>query len=765
MMDKNQELLLKLVNSQNEQEVEQILETDSYAKTLSWWPFNGDEGNFSTINNQQTDPIAALTEKPINSIDSLLTLKCRLAGIDPESAVAPKCMSEAVEKFFGIKDGDISTLDEKQRRDLAKGIRLIAEGDKDKPNIVCIDFGEGQHPSCFKTTLLSLHKRNKSKIAFVQGKYGMGGTGVIPFCGSNKYQLILSRKHPKLLEKGQQDIWGFTLVRKTPASKLSARDKHSWFECLADTNKDMLTFGACKLPILPDSENIEYGVYIKLFNYDLPRASFVTTDLWRDLNRRLFAPALPILIQEDRTKVFNITKGKNDTKILIGNKFRIKKDDRKFVNQAFPITADLKNFDLRKIDVVVFKDFDDKGEDLRKRQEWTTIDETVFFTINGQTHYSLPRYWLKKTNLDFLADYLFIHIDCTNVSRAVTDDIFLGSRDRVRNNTGFREVQEELASILGKNEVLLKLNEEYRQRQLANIKVDKSIAKQIVANLVSKNINLKAYFGLGADVPLSELGNKDIPEKFEGVCIPTFLRIKKKFSGDILVKEMPQNARHAIILLETDAQNDYFDRKEDSGKLTWKSDDSKAKVSVWYLFNGLLPIRINVADPKEGEIFDFDVAVSRPNSEPLSVSFKVKIVAAEIKSSHEHREEPKQEGVALPELIIVKEKSGENNETWDQHNWSGADVAKTAPGRIYVNMDSDDLKNSLSRCPKRLQNLAETIYKVGIYINSIVLDAELDKKLQNGDKAKVFSAAITSASKTLLPIFLDPEIQKIATKE
>uniref|UniRef100_A0A7C5UVV5 Uncharacterized protein n=1 Tax=candidate division CPR3 bacterium TaxID=2268181 RepID=A0A7C5UVV5_UNCC3 len=765
-MDKNKDLLLKLIKAENEQEVENILNTDPYAKSLGWWPFNGVERNFGTINNQQTDPIAALVEKPINSIDSILIKECLLRGIDPKSEDAPKTMTEAVEKFFSIKDGDLSNIDEKKRRELSKSIRIIADGEKERPNIIIADHGEGQHPSDFKGTLLSLHEGNKDKILFVQGKYGMGGTGVIPFCGTKKYQLILSRKHPKLLKNGQKDLWGFSLIRKTPSTKLSERDRHSWFECLTDQDKEILSFKGEPLSILPDNEKMEYGCFIKLFNYDLEKASFVTTDLWRDLNRKLFAPALPILIQENRTKHFNITKGKNDTKILIGNKFRIKKDDNKFVRISFDITADLKDFGERKIEVVVFKDFDEEGKDLRKRNEWTTVGEAVFLTINGQTHFSLPRYWLEKIGLDFIKDYLFVHIDCTNVNRSVTDDIFLGSRDRVRDNTSFRAFQEALILALSSNELLQKLNEEYRERQLARIKPDKSIAK-LVTKLVSNNKNLLAYFKPGQEVPLPEFGGttEEIPEEFSGSYIPTFLKPRKKFSGPILIKEMPKNATFSVVVLETDAQNDYLTRKEDAGTLTWSSDNPRAKISNYYLYNGMLPLRISVSDPKEGEIFSFSVQLSRPRADPLKVDFQIKIVEEHEKSSSSESK-PKHEGINLPELVVVRENPGENEENWQQHGWTQNDIAKVEPGRVYVNMDSADIKDYLLSHPKRLWVTAEGLYKIGIYFNAMILNSELSKIDLNEDKTPIFNAAISVVSKTLLPLYLDnKEIQALSEKE
>ena len=115
-------------------------------------------------------------------------------------------------------------------------------------------------------------------------------------------------------------------------------------------------------------------------------------------------------------------------------------------------------------------------------------------------------------------------------------------------------------------------------------------------------------------------------------------------------------------------------------------------------------------------------------------------------------------------MVVVKEKPGPDNESWEQHGWSALNVAKTEPGRIYVNMDSADLKNYLVQCQKRLRNLAEILYKIGIYINAIILNLELDQ-LQSTDKDKIFNIAINSFSKTLLPLYMDQQIQKLDEKE
>lgn len=59
--------------------------------------------------------------------------------------------------------------------------------------MIIYDNGEGQHPKDFESTFLSLMRGNKNEIHFVQGKYNMGGSGAIVFCGKG-YQLIGSKR-------------------------------------------------------------------------------------------------------------------------------------------------------------------------------------------------------------------------------------------------------------------------------------------------------------------------------------------------------------------------------------------------------------------------------------------------------------------------------------------------------------------------------------------------------------------------------------------
>lgn len=166
----SKKLLLQLISAQSEHEVKKIIALDTVlSDETNWKPYGGYESNFNTINNQAKNSVAALAEKPINSIDALLLKECKLRGIDPEGRQAPKSMKESIELFFGIKSGDFSDLADKERRRLANNILIVAEGDKKRPNLIIADKGEGQNPDDFEETFLSLHRGNKNKILFVRG--------------------------------------------------------------------------------------------------------------------------------------------------------------------------------------------------------------------------------------------------------------------------------------------------------------------------------------------------------------------------------------------------------------------------------------------------------------------------------------------------------------------------------------------------------------------------------------------------------------------
>jgi hypothetical protein len=254
----------------------------------------------------------------------------------------------------------------------------------------------------------------------------------------------------------------------------------------------------------------------------------------------------------------------------------------------------------------------------------------------------------------------------------------------VRNNDYYREFTERLASALKGNEVLQKLNEEYRQRLLAKIVPDKSIAKKLVADLVSKNRELLKYFSEGTEIPLEDTGDEPPPsdEAFVGSYIPTYLEPMKKAEGGRLVKEMRSNAPHANLLLKTDAQDDYLKREKDAGQLLFTVSDPRLRLPVWYTHKGILFLRIVIEGPAVGERLQVRAEMTRPGMDSLTVDFDVAVVEPRIKHTRGPSDFEKQ-GIKLPELAVVRREAGPGvDSTWKNHEWGPANVAKVKDGNV-----------------------------------------------------------------------------------
>jgi len=287
-------LCLSLMKADTEDEVLRLLQDAGYWDNPAAWRYYGDdESNASIIGAQMSKPEPAIVEKLINSVDACLVNECLRRGINPESSDAPKSIHDAVARFFdeGVKSsmaGEIKEWSIEKRTEIAKNITLAATGNKRNPCFTIADQGEGQTPDEMPETFLSLHRRNKVKIQFVQGKFNMGGTGVLEFCGKHRMQLILTRRNPALLRKktvnDSDTLWSFTIVRReNPTGGL----RMPVYKCLAPVNSEtvhgeggVLRFSSKTMPIFPSrnspySREAEWGSLIKLYEYRYKNQSHI----------------------------------------------------------------------------------------------------------------------------------------------------------------------------------------------------------------------------------------------------------------------------------------------------------------------------------------------------------------------------------------------------------------------------------------------------------------------------------------------------------
>jgi hypothetical protein len=223
-----------LMLAETEEGVIALLTEAGYWNDPNCWRYYGDnELNWSQAGGQQGRADFALNEKAINSIDSVLTLKCLQVGVDPESAEAPQSIREAVARFVEKGNPKVTTVGGRVedwpqafRTQVAENISIFTTEGPDakrgtKPNVNIADRGEGHTPEAFPKTFVSLGQRNKAMVAFVQGKFCQGGSGAVRHCGERKLQLVISRRDPTLLNSpGVPDSLDLSRIHAAPITRL-----------------------------------------------------------------------------------------------------------------------------------------------------------------------------------------------------------------------------------------------------------------------------------------------------------------------------------------------------------------------------------------------------------------------------------------------------------------------------------------------------------------------------------------------------------------
>jgi len=737
----NEMILLELIKAKNEDVVEKILQ-DSFFKDVKWKPVGGTDNNYSTISNQQSDPVNALCEKPINSIDHVLLKQCmkqcKLAGDDPEGPTAPKTMKEALEKYLKIPEGDFSKLSQEQIKHLAENVIIFADGTKIEPNIIIADRGEGQRPDDFEKTLLSLQRGNKRKIKFVQGKYNMGGTGVLPFCGEKGYQLILARKSVELV--GGDSEWGFTLMREKP--DVSEAYKTTWYEYFTDADDKIFRIKAKPLRILPKNKDLIDGCFIKLFSYELPRPSVITLGLWAELNTKLYAPALPITLYDNRKDIDFTRTNDLNIRTLYGNAFRVNKNFKKYVYKKYSIHSKLRNFGTNKIDVTVFNHASKIRTKRNKTRDFRTESETILLTQNGQTHATISQTRFKTaTNFSNVANYIMVHVDLTHIPVSKSK-MFLASRDRARESKDYKELVNRIFKDLSDDDQLKAINEEYKLLDDKSTIKDTTLEEEI-SKVIRKNPTIMELLESG-ELQVEEKNKTAVKKEFIPKYIPTFLKVRGTEQSITHEKQIPYTGEAAYIHFKTDADDDYLIRENDRGELIvdW---NSELDGTYYGPFDGIITVKLNGTGNKGDIIGDLRVKLTRPNLEPLECTVGLYFDEPKKGKPRGPRKE-QNSGISMPKFKWV------TRDEWSIWDWNELTVATADSESIRINRNCRHLEDFKRHRPSIDGKKITAKYGFHIYLEALMLYFEI-KDDENYDH--LFLKAMSAVAKACLPLTYD----------
>lgn len=747
-------LFFKLYNAKTEEEVDAFISKHpNIFQNKNWVPIGNNESNYGIIENQQSNPIAALVEKVTNSIDAILTRKCLEQSIQPDATNAPHSMTEAIERFFpDHKQWDLPTF----RRKQAEEIQIVADGPPRNTSVIIYDNGEGQHPQDFDNTFLSLVRGNKNKIMFVQGKYNMGGSGSIVFCGKKGYQLIASKKFDN---KGQ---FGFTIVREHPFAKgESEYKKNTWYEFLKINGKVPAFDLTEELDLKLFNRKFKTGTIIKMYSYQFPSGySGFAQDLNQSLNEFLFEPVLPVYTVDKEERYPNNKVLQMD---LFGLKRRLE-DDKNYIETFFSEVYTDELFGEMKVTCYVFKskvgDNDVKKTKENIRRFFFKNNMSVMFSINGQAHgHYTSEFITRQLKFNLLKDYLLIHVDCTKMKYEFRKELFMASRDRLKQGDEANELREYLGKKLRKSHLA-----EIDKRKKESIGFDsedtndllKSFAKNLpkdseLFKLLQNTLKLEEQ---KKEKETQKQEKKDKPKEqkapFNPRRFPTFFKLHSKNEHQPVIA-LPQ-AGEKVIKFDTDVENQYFDRVEEPGNLQIALLDFKRNNSnggnkegngtdISSLLNIVKSspndgtIRISLSPTAEMNVGDeAQVKISLTGTgEPFEEILWVKVKEKEIPNENAPKEEEAPENIGLPELKKVRKEGwdalSESNISMDystvMYPIGEGNVLQT----IVINLDSNVFLNYRSKLKSEDQlRIAEKRYIASVYFHTLFLYMITKKK-------------------------------------
>jgi hypothetical protein len=771
------ELFETLLHADTEAEVVEILTEAEYWDDPTVWRYYGDEAeNWPTVGNQQSRPDHALVEKLTNAGDTKLIAAAVIGGIPIEGQEAPQTMADARDLLFGPELKNVE--------ELSKSITVAATGKttgrKQKPSITIVDDGEGRTPASMPDTILSLHKSksNKGRIPFVQGKFNMGGSGVLEFCGiEHNVQLILSHRNPELLGPDatpQDKLWSFTVVRRhDPDPELPRSSRFVYLAPGAPDAKGLgtlLTFDADTMPIFPDKNQAYvrhsvWGTLFKLYEYGTRSVTNMMLEdgLMMRLRLLLPEPALPIRFHECRP--YGGHSGSFDT-TMAGLIYTLEQDRKD------PKSQNVEWFDKTEIDIdgakfgvriYLFKK-PQKRDKSSKSGKWETknpidsyrSDEGILFTYNGQCHAIMSKDFFRRgrVNQDYLWNSLLVFVDCTEISVRTHEKLFMANREQLRQGPLKVRLVEELEGLLHDHQELKRLAEERRKGEISDNPQTSQSFDKFIDDMVKRHPLLEEVLGPGFRIanPWKPRLVEAEEKSWQGKRFPDKFHLRGLDPGKPLTREAFLDSK-VRVLFETDAENEYFKRDEQPGqfKLFQVVGGKRVPATNWgtpSLFDGTATLTITALPPdaEKGHILTYEAETTDPSRvEPFINRFTL-VVQGQRKAhsggknkEKKHATEKQGKDAADDTRLNTPKPQEVWEETWADHepvfDRMTAMRIKSAPDGgfdYYINMDNVFLRQVTKAQSRRAKEFRDR-FKFGLTMISLAMirhDLEIRKREQ-----------------------------------
>ena len=731
----SKDICLKLLDAQSEQEVNAIIASvPEMNDPKNWTPLDRRETNYNVTTNQQASGPKAATELMTNMVDAILLKEARKANIDPKAADAPQSMYAAVAKFFNLKGGRMLNADSAKwlsdfgSKNLVVGITGARKKSEGLPCYTFADNGEGQNADEFEDTFLSLSSGNKKDVPFVQGKFNMGSSGVLSYCGERWYKLIVSKKWNS---KGD---WGWTILRRRPGDGMPVAEYFKPGK-IPTANLSTIYPLSTRKKERYSSFGLTTGTIVKLYDFHVGTSFMSFRGAREALIENLADTILPFRILDLRQTPSADRGGDRalgvDARPFYGMEYLLRRthkdENAEHGDEEDEAAAEDEKIGVDIVDHPSLGRIEISALRLkRKLPAWLQgSNNRVFHTVNGQVQFKQTRGFLTSCKLPALKDRIVVIVDASGLTDAAHNDVWKADRESVRETGKGGLYKEVVKEAIEKSVVLQSLQDEIAREELKTAVDERS--NDLFQKLVDTDKTLAALLGSRAPAITIKAkptdakgkgngkgtgdgaGDEDAP--FGGTYSPSFLTAENRFrkSGAAI----PINRPRAITFV-TDVRNDYLVRDDNQGRLLLTDTNISEKFAVRRsLRNGRLTVTLT---PIEGQVnvgdtFTLDIGlVDDAMPAPVSDQVEVTITAVETIQPHPHDGAPKkktkgtsaeQPNVGLPPYKLLtadgREDAGQQTEQWpegmtDEDGGSVEDLGGN--GKLYkINIDNKWLQS------------------------------------------------------------------------
>lgn len=725
----SKDLCLKLLGAESEADVLSILSSvPEAAKLDNWALLDKRDTNFNVVTNQAMTGGKAATELMTNMVDAILMKHADMKGTDPRGPEAPQTMHQAVKSLVqNIPGGKLVNEDEAVLRDFARKNLVIGVTGSAREGYPCytfVDNGEGQKPGDFEDTFLSLSKGNKKDIPFVQGKYNMGSSGVLSFCGEHWFKLIVSRRYDK------KSDWGWTLMRLRPGGGTPTAE---YFQ----PGGKIPAFKADSLYPLHQKDGKRYqgtsissGTIIKLYDFQIGRKFKSFRGAREAFNENLAETILPFRLLDLRYEPDKNRGGDRalgvDARPFYGMEYlllrRHRSDTEEDTEEAAvdgeKITVDIiEHKGLGRIEITAIPL---KPGQPKWLQPPNSINR-VFHCVNGQVQYKETRGFLTRCRLPALKDRVVIVVDATNLSYEAHNRIWKGDREHIRENMFGEQYKEIVQKAIEKSEPLRKLHERIARQELTA--AAKQQSNDLFQKLVDDDPQVAALLSGENPTIIAPAAEKD-ETPYKGSYSPTKFVLDKRFREH--GAKIPVGRTRSVFGL-TDAENGYLHRAENKGKLYISDDAVRDHFNIsCTLSDGRLIVQFDPIEDKVsvGDEMTFEVGLhdqSMPT--PVTDTLSIRIIEPEEpkkrkKNGKEKKKKPKEKPrLGLPQFVLLtndgREIGGQRTEKWPDgfslHDGGLIENLGEDLGVLYkINYDNSFHLNYLNKAPNQIAKDAVT---------------------------------------------------------